>query len=714
MNMNMQTLKTTIYRFARRFLSKRFIHVPVWVAIFQLAQCDASENHENIVDKPDAESHENIVDKPDAESAAWKCQAAEGTSPDYLNQIGCRSDYDGLAAEPLDTTIAGVVSVKTLVDQLDSDKVYFQNSDKYQTHWEFAQEHVPAATRLEHSSFNQIEYYSSERHFLLGAIKYYRGPGTWVYEIAPYDNSSAEIIEKAYQIVAQNCYPGNTLAFRPTSEAIETQAAKLPSSVPVISTEQLVAATDYRPLNLGTTMGRLRFLTADTLATETIEPNDIIALDQAPSDIPWVAALVTEQPQTFISPANRLSQNRGTPNMSLKGARSGEKLGSFEGQWVRLEVGAFDYTIEAVSQREAETWQQQHPPPPVQLPAADESVTELKDAENILDPSLPLDQALDTTQAAFGATASHYGALCQEALTKIDEVSVRKAFAIPMHYYFQFMRDNGFDVRVDALLADESFVSDLAVRDARLQELRNEMKSAAVDPDFDERLLKKLAADYPDVSLAFRSSTNAEAIQGFPGTYMTLSKTGNPADSGQSIRDAVRAIWASVWELRAFEEKSARGIDHKSVGMALLVHQVFQNAAAHGVAITVNPYNTSGLEPAFYANVQTGDAPLTATVQGVTTDRFIHYYYYNNQPRAFISHSSEVSDGQTVLSRLQTFKLGRALDAIHVYFAKAYGLISLQPRTWYAMEVEFTLDTEGGGEPILWITNALPSAGQTQ
>ena len=43
---------------------------------------------------------------------------------------------------------------------------------------------------------------------------------------------------------------------------------------------------------------------------------------------------------------------------------------------------------------------------------------------------------------------------------------IRKAFAIPVYYYDQFMQENGFYDAIDALLADPSFVTDPAARDA--------------------------------------------------------------------------------------------------------------------------------------------------------------------------------------------------------------------------------------------------------
>ena len=54
----------------------------------------------------------------------------------------------------------------------------------------------------------------------------------------------------------------------------------------------------------------------------------------------------------------------------------------------------------------------------------------------------------------------------------ISEAKAPKAFAIPIYYYLQFMRENGFDLKVDALLQNPEFNGDPAVRDTMLFDLR--------------------------------------------------------------------------------------------------------------------------------------------------------------------------------------------------------------------------------------------------
>ena len=91
-----------------------------------------------------------------------------------------------------------------MLDQFDDDALYFQNSNKFQIHHDFASEHLsgpdhPLVPSL--SEFNANQYTSADRRFLLGAVTHYEGPDIWALEIAPYDTASAEMITKLYQAV---------------------------------------------------------------------------------------------------------------------------------------------------------------------------------------------------------------------------------------------------------------------------------------------------------------------------------------------------------------------------------------------------------------------------------------------------------------------------------------------------------------------------------
>lgn len=646
----------------------------------------------------------------DAPGKAWECQyESADTAPDYLQELGCQADFEALASEPLDSSLPGARAVKTVIDLEDEGTLYFQDSNKFSIHYEFASEYLSVANGFspvpDLASFNEVQYTSPERRFILGTVIHYEGPDLWVYEIAPYDRASAEMIQQAYETIAQHAFFGDKLVFHPSSVTVEGEAEDLPDSVKQVSTDELYEGVTYQPLNLAESIGRLTFVTAADLETQYLTFRDIAVLDHVPNDISVTLGIITAEFQTPLAHINVLSQNRGTPNMALKGAYDNEELRALEGKWVRLKVGAFDYEIEEVSQEEADAFWEANKPSTVMVPGANRDVTDLRDITEAVvfeDGSTGEEKRLAIKEAtrAFGGKAAHYSVLAQ-----IDGVPTPPAFSVPVYHYFKFMADNGFEQRVSDLLADDDFVGDPATRDAALATLRDDMQAAPLDAEFEQMLMDKLAAAFPaSQPTRFRSSTNAEDLDGFTGAGLYDSKTGIPGDPTKPVADAVRKVWSSVWYFRAFEERSYRGIDHLAVGMALLVHRSFPDEEANGVALTDNPYDKSGLEPAFYVNVQYGDESVVLPPAGVTTDQFLYYYLQSSQPTTYLSYSSLAPEGSTsVLSRVQVKELGDALQKIREFFTPIYG-----SSDWWAMDVEFKFDGEDGEEPALYVKQARP------
>ena len=641
--------------------------------------------------------------------APQSCVHEPSERPNFLEELGCLDDFTAVAAIPTDTSIPGVLSVKTVMDRSGGNRVYFQDSSKYSIHWEFTSEHLsgqnlPIVPPL--STFNQQEYYSPDRRFVLGAISYYEGPDEWVYELAPYDTASPQLIAESFEQIRNSSYFGDRLKFHPTSTAQEELAAELTGDVPVLFTSELYAKTDFQALNLGSSVGFLRFLTADELETTFVGFRDIVVLDRVPNDISVVAGIITAEFQTPLSHINVLSQNRGTPNMGLQQAHDNTELLALEGQWVELTVTANGYTIAPATQVQADAWWESNKPEIVAVPSLDLEREELLDLSIAIDPTTAILDQIKALIPAYGGKASHYAALAQ-----VEGVRSPRAFSVPVHYYWDFMEQNGFRERIEALLADSQFNSDPQTRSDALEALRDDMKLAPVDPGFEQAILAKLDAEYSGVRMRFRSSTNAEDLDGFTGAGLYTSKSGDPSDPTAPVMDAIRKVWASVWFFRAFEERSFRGIDHLSVGMALLVHRSFPEEEANGVALTENPFDSSGLEPGFYVNVQLGEESVVKPEPGISTDQFIHHFTLPGQPAVFIARSNLVAAGETVISKSQTNELGKALDAIHKFFRPAYG-----DREFYAMDVEFKFDQELGQAdtepPVLIVKQARPHPGR--
>jgi pyruvate,water dikinase len=639
------------------------------------------------------------------------CVAAQGAeAPTHLEQIGCRKDFDALASVPVDASLPGARSVKVVLDTADGDALYFQNSLTYQLHYDFVSAHLsgnglPAVPSL--SEFNASEYLKPTRRFVLAAISYYEGPAEWVLELSPYDTASAEMITRMMRKLRAAAYFGPAIAFHPTSSLVQMQVAKLGRDIRVLSTDDLYAETDYQPLTLGRAMGKLRFMKAVDLETEYLGYRELIVLDEVPNDISVVSGLITEQFQTPLSHINVLSQNRGTPNMGLRGATTNEELRALEGKWIELKVDASAWSVREVTMAEADAYWETKRPAPVVLPPLDLSVTGLHDIEDItVEGNGTLREAIKKAVPAFGGKAAQYS-----ILVKTPGVPIRKAFAIPVYYYDQFMRANGFFTRIEQLLASAEFKDSAATRDSALQTLRDDMAKAPLDAGFLQLLKDKLASDYPGQSMRFRTSTNSEDLEAFPCAGCYESHTGD-AEDWDDVADAIRDTWASIWLFRTFEERSYYGVDHMSVGMALLVHHNFPDEEANGVALTANPFDPSGLEPGFYVNVQWGgQAEVVHPPPGVTSDEFLYFYGQPNRPITYLSRSNLVPDGESVLTTRQAYELGMALDAIHTRFSAAYGPAAGN-NGWYAMDIEFKFDDEGSGEPKLFIKQARPYPGR--
>jgi hypothetical protein len=116
----------------------------------------------------------------------WECLTSEGDEPDALAEVGCERDFLALAAEPGDSSLPGALSAKTIIDRVDENRLYFQNSGKYPLHYDYASAFLSAVDDLpvvgDERSFNE-NYYTAQRRFILGTVTYYEGPDKWVWEV---------------------------------------------------------------------------------------------------------------------------------------------------------------------------------------------------------------------------------------------------------------------------------------------------------------------------------------------------------------------------------------------------------------------------------------------------------------------------------------------------------------------------------------------------
>jgi hypothetical protein len=654
-----------------------------------------------------------------ADVTTASCVIADGSDPDSVSQLGCSHDYEALASEPLDASIPGATSVKVVIDRTDHNALYFQNSKRYCIHWDFASAHLsggklPVVPTL--AQFNATEYFSPDRRFILGALSYYAGPAKWVFELSPYDAADPALIATAFDIARRGTWLGAELAFHPTSSRLDGITKDLPSTIPIVTTDQLYEGIDYQPLNPGTSTGILRFRRSEDVDGKYIPFREIVVLDAVPNDISIVSGIITSEFQTPLAHINVLSVNRGTPNMALRGALDHAELRALEGKWVELRVGPNAWEVGEVTEAAAAAWWNEHKPKALSVQPMDLTVTDLRAANEMIDAEASsLSAGISRAIPAFGAKATNYGALsvAQErgafsALPVMDAPGpMAPAFGVPMFYYDQFMRDNGLYDRMKALMAEASW-ADPEAREEALDQFKDELRAAPIREEVVREVIARAAELFPGEDIRFRSSTNAEDLGQFTGAGLYNSETGKPAipgDERDSVAWAIKKVWSQVWNSRAYQERDYFSMAHLDVGMALLVHANFPEEEAQGVALTNNPFDASGLEPAFYVNGQVGNNDVVTPERGTTADSYLQYFNSPGQPVVYTQHSTLVPAGHSVLSEDQTQRLGIALDAIHKYFFSAYGSAG----GWYALEVDWKFDDKlSPGSPRLFIKQARP------
>ena len=152
---------------------------------------------------------------------------------------------------------------------------------------------------------------------------------------------------------------------------------------------------------------------------------------------------------------------------------------------------------------------------------------------------------------------------------------------------------------------------------ARLAELATEARSSLSDASVPDVLVQAIAEAYGDlgdgapVPVAVRSSATAEDLPqaSFAGQQDTfLNVLG-----AESVLDAVRRCWASLWTARTVSYRATNGIDPHSVRLAVVVQRMV-DAAVAGVLFTANPVTGKRRQAVIDASPGLGEAVVSGAV----------------------------------------------------------------------------------------------------
>ena len=601
-------------------------------------------------------------------------------------------DFSALAS---DGGKLNIESVKFVVDINNKNAIHFMSSNRWPLHYSFVREIIDVEPELnrcdasENNQFNNAWFqfsaanYSSatNRRYHLGTLSKHSNANLNNVEFTFGDRILAsQISDVFYRLTALTQAPYDW-SFRPQDANQVTKARSIEGELPIVSPKAPFKDLVFQGLSPGLAYGKLTYIETQNLANASLGNRVIVITNDVPNDINFVGGLITETFQTPLAHVNILSQSRNTPNMALPKASENPEFNSLLDKLVRLEVTSGGYTIAEANLAEAEAfWQSQTQQNPLLVPRLDNLTTGLIDLNNASFDSLP----------TIGAKAAQMAELfkVQESASACTEGAAFDypvgAFAIPMSYYLQHFAASGAETFIAELILDDLFLTDVEYRKSSLKTLREKIISHPINQDLLSLVEEWVEPRYGDDRIRFRSSSNTEDLEDFNGAGLYDSISAELGSDDRPIDIAIKTVWASLWNLRAYEERAFKNVDQDSVAMGILVHAAFRNERANGVAIGRNILNPIRGDQ-FYFNTQAGEASVTNPAPGIVTEQLVYQWPPRTPSLTYQSNSSLISG--PVLDTAEVRKLACAMDAVQNHF-KSYYDPNNEDRL-FTMETEF-------------------------
>ncbi len=594
----------------------------------------------------------------------------------------------------------GIQSTKFVLDLEAPGLVHLLSSARWPLHYTFVRERVYLEPELDRCipaqnaefyqgwvDFSATEYYSSVgRRFHLGTLSHHAGSNLDAVEYTFGDAITGEQMREAFiTVMSHTDDPGRWVIHAQDAEQV-TKLRGVEGRTPLVGPNAPFVGVTYQPLTEGLAYGTLKFVPAAELLAASLGPRVIVITDDVPNDIPLVGGLITEAFQTPLAHVNVLSQNRGTPNAGLVGAR--QKLADHLDQLVKLEVtpGGIEVTLADPSEAAA-FWASQAPAGDPISPRIDASVRGVQDLQVHTLASLP----------SIGAKAAQMAELLDVAASQegcpgaAPFITPERPFAIPLVHYREHFTASGAEQLLAELEAQPAFSTDAALRAEGLRQVRQLILDQPVEPTLLSGVEAAVLARFGQERVRFRSSSNTEDLPTFNGAGLYTSISAELGDPERLVADAMRTVWASLWNARAYDERAYARIQRDTLAMGILVHPASLSEKANGVGVSRNV-----LEPTrgdqYYINAQVGEASVTNPAPAVSTEQLV-YQWYRQPPVLYQSQSSLLSallvPPAAVLTEAEVTSVACALSAVHDHFRPL--LDPAEENPWFAMEVEFKL-----------------------
>ncbi|MEQ8272540.1 MAG: PEP/pyruvate-binding domain-containing protein [Deltaproteobacteria bacterium] len=599
---------------------------------------------------------------------------------------------------------------------LDQD-CYFMNMRQYDWHLAWLQS-FEAFRTLGFEAYVSLTQRSGSRQWWAGGVQLHPGVrhpvsdrlGVFAYAVyAEPSNLTVDDIAEVDGLV-ERCAPfaKDLRVFVPAgpwqkSLVVAEQQRLAELGVAFLMPEQLISGLTHVAYSEGEGYGTLRVVPAGE-RLDDYGPRDIVVVESAPNDISVVAGLITKDPQNQLSHTNLRLVEKGIPNVAVPRIYESAVVEGYADQLVRLVVAEDRFTLEPANLEDAEAfWARTRPTVPT--PRADLTVTGIGD------------------YAAIGSEAADaYGAKAAN-IAELDAVLPSEhrpgGFGIPFSRYVEHVTANGIDARIEAFLADPRSSTDAIFKRGGLKTIRDAIRDAPIAPSLIDEVEQRVGALE---RIRFRSSTNVEDLDALTGAGLYDSKSGCIADDrdddelgpslcvsaeeraakeGQlaarraelsmhpdrtylstiiadlegdlnnerTVARAIRAVWASLWNVRAFDERAYYGIDHRDAYMGIAVNPSFVLERASAVAIT--ELNVDEGAPLYRLNAQTGSESVVRPDDPTAIAEALTFRRENDAPAdvEVQVESSRLPAGERVFTEAELATIASLLFDVHDHFA---------------------------------------------
>ncbi len=477
---------------------------------------------------------------------------------------------------------------KCIIDVHTND-IYFFDVNLFNIHADFV---LGVLLKLPWTADNVREYNKNYERvkpkFILCYLTHHLKVDKWTFSYWEGDKIAADDVVRTKKRLEGSFFIKDLL-FRPDSPMQQKVANEVARrGLKTVTNDEIYKAATFQAFTKGRTVGKLHVVPTGTpYESLNYDRHDVVLLQESYPDITPVAGIIATQFSTPLSHVNLRAGAWGIPNAGDKQART--KYGALDGKIVYYEVTDTSAILRPATQGEIKELEGKiaagkH----VDLPPAN--------LENQRFAMLTRMRAKDVT--SYGTKASNLGEI---VTANLPGVRVPMGFGVPFYYYAQHIKQNHLDVKIDAMLADPKF-KDPTWRKTALEEMRKAIMDAPIDPATLDMIYKRVRVKLGGKGVFVRSSSNSEDLPGFNGAGL-YDTVGNVVGK-QKLGEALRYVWASIWNLRAVDEREAFGIDHKQVYMGVLV-QIGINATAAGVLVTKDLWDPTD-ENGFTINAKWG------------------------------------------------------------------------------------------------------------